>query len=186
MTAALILAAGTGSRFAGPTPKLLARIGGQPLVRLACESALAAGLAGPFVVTGSVDLGAALPPGVIEVPNPRWHDGLASSLAVGITAAREQGHDAVVVALGDQPFLTPDAWRAVAGATATPIAAATYDGERGHPVRLASAVWDLLPTHGEKGAGPLMASRPELVTEVPCTSGTSADIDTERDLDQFS
>lgn len=186
MTAALILAAGSGSRFAGPTPKLLARLEGRPLVTLACESALASGLAGPFVVTGSTDIDGVLPEGVLTVPNPRWHKGLASSLQAGIQAAADQGHEAVVVALADQPFIAPGAWRAVASVDTTPIAVATYAGERGHPVRLRHDIWPLLPTEGEKGAGPLMASRPELVTEVPCTSGTSADIDTAKDLSSFS
>jgi molybdenum cofactor cytidylyltransferase len=186
VTAGLILAAGGGSRFGGSTHKLLQRIDGVTLVRRACEVALAGDLADLLVVTGAVDLSGELPPGCTQVLNPRWAEGLATSLQAGVEAAGRAEHEAVVVGLADQPALSPAAWRAVAAADRTPVAVATYGGERGHPVRLAAEVWPLLPTSGDRGAGPLMASRPELVTEVPCSSGAPADIDTAEDLDQFS
>ena len=186
LTAALLLAAGAGSRFAGSTPKLMANLEGRPLIRWAADAAMAAEVGPLYVVTGEADVASGVPPDCVIVPNPDWPRGLATSLRRGIEAARADGHEAVVVALGDQPGITSGAWRAVAKVTETPIAVATYEGRRGHPVRLAAEIWELLPTDGEQGAGELMRRRPDLVTEVLCNSGTSADVDTEQDLGQFN
>ena len=182
--AAVLLAGGSGSRFEGDRPKLLAELRGRPVLRWAIDAVLQSGLPPPYVVTGAADLSEWLDD-VIEVPHVQWSDGLASSLAAGIAAARDDGHDAVVVALGDQPGISPESWRAVAHAPDTPVAVATYEGVRGHPVRLAKEVWGDLPRTGDDGARLVMRERPELVTEVPC-SGNSMDVDTAEDLARFS
>ncbi len=185
-TAAVVLAAGTGSRFTGATHKLLAPLRGKPLVVWAIESALAAGLDDTLVVIGD-DLGVydVLPPGVKSVGSPRSSEGQAFSLRAGWAVAERLGHDAIVVGLGDQPFVAPDAYRAVAAATGHPIAVASYGGRRGNPVRLAAEVWPLLPATGDEGARVLMRERPDLVTEVPC-SGDPTDIDRVEDLERWS
>ena len=67
-----------------------------------------------FVVGGAVDLSHALPPGALLLENPAWAEGQATSLAAAVHAARVGGFDALVVGLGDQPFVGPEAWRAVA------------------------------------------------------------------------
>ncbi len=185
-TAALVLAAGGGTRFAGAHHKLLTPLQERPLVLWAIDAAVAAQLDEVVVVTGAVDLAYLLRhQDVTVVHADDWAEGQARSLQAGIAAAAERGHDAVVVGLGDQPFVDPAVWRAVSARTATPIAAASFDGRLRPPVRLAREVWPLLPTDGDEGARVLLRSRPELVTAVPC-NGDPRDIDTVEDLQQWS
>src|SRR5690606_2405403 len=115
--AAVVLAAGAGRRYDGPTPKLLASVaGGATVIERAVAAATAAGFAHVFVVVGALrpaDL-PALPDGATVVTCERWAAGQAASLAAGVDAAARVGAPAVTVGLGDQPGLTPAAWRAVA------------------------------------------------------------------------
>jgi molybdenum cofactor cytidylyltransferase len=188
--AAVLLAAGGGSRFTasgGSGHKLLAPYLGRTVVEWSIDSAVAAHLDATYVVRGAVELPLpSLAAGQVRfVRNDRWRDGMATSLQAGITRARRDGHAAVVVGLGDQPLVQPEAWRRLARAARTPLAVATYEGVRGNPVRLSSLVWPLLPRSGDEGARLVMRRRPDLVTEVPCP-GRSADIDTVGDLDEWS
>lgn len=181
--AAIVLAAGEGTRFAGSTHKLLAPFRGRPLWTWAVDAALDAGLADVYVVTGAVELH--VPPSATGVRNDAWSDGQATSVTAGLTAAASAGHDAVVIGLADEPLIGADSWRAVAAATDTPIATATFGGRRRPPVRLAASVWSLVPRRGDEGARTLMRERPDLVTEVPCI-GEPVDIDTVEDLERWS
>lgn len=183
MVAAVLLAAGGGTRFAGAEHKLLAELRGRPVVAHAVEAVTASGL-DVYVVTGAVDIDHLLPDTVTIVRNPHWRDGQAVSVRAGIAVADAAGHDAVVVGLADQPFVTASAWRSVADADA-PIAVATYDGVRGNPVKLSSHVWPLLPPSGDEVGRAVMSSRPELVSEIRC-DGDATDIDTLEDLHRWT
>lgn len=178
--AAVVLAAGEGSRWGGPTPKLLAPFRGHTVLAWALTHAVEAGLDETLVVVGGADVRAALCADVHVVHNTAWERGLSSSLRAGVLAADRHGHDAVVVGLGDQPLVGAEAWRLV-GAADAPIAVATFDGARRPPVRLARSVWPSLPRRGDVGARALLRSRPDLVREVPCP-GDPTDVDTPEDL----
>ncbi len=183
MVAAVLLAAGSGSRFEGETHKLLAPLGDGTVFSHALAAVCASGF-DVYVVTGAVDVTDLVGPDVRVVHNAAWADGQATSVHAGIAAARADGHDAVVVGLADQPFISGEAWRRVGGSDAQ-IAVATYDGRRGNPVRLAASVWDLLPTSGDEVGRALMRSRPDLVRPIPC-AGDASDIDTLEDLHRWT
>lgn len=184
-TLGVLLAAGAGSRFAGPDHKLLAPLKGASVVSYALSSMVSAGFEACIVITGSVALGD-LPLGVTEVHNENWASGQRSSVISAIQYARANNFEEIVIGLGDQPFITTEAWQLVADNDA-PIAVATYDGVRGNPVKLSSQVWDeFVTTEGDPdvGARTLIHLHPELVREVAC-KGNSADIDTTEDLSKW-
>lgn len=186
-TAAVVLAAGAGTRFAPGADarhKLLAPIGGVPVVRRAVDAAVAAGLDETVVVVGAVPLEEVLPPGVTLVVAPRWAEGQAHSLQAAVEYARRRGHAAVVVGLGDQPGVPASAWRAVAD-TPGELVVADFGGRRRPPVKIAASLFDELPRHGDEGARVLMRRRPDLVRAVAC-QGDPADVDTREDLRRWS
>ena len=174
----VVLAAGSGSRFAGPGHKLAARLGDRSLAEIAVTAATDAAIGSVIVITGATE-----PPlhaDVRRVHNPDWADGQSTSLRVAVAEAERLGVDAIVVGLADQPFVPPEAWRRVARSR-SPIAVATYEGRRRNPVRLHRSVWHLLPTAGDIGAREVVRMHPALVEEIPCP-GSPADIDTLEDL----
>lgn len=189
---AVLLAAGAGSRFAGPGHKLSANLSADgsdsaaTVIERSLDQALAADIGSVVVVTGAApDIVPERYHGRVELRhNPRWAEGQSTSLSAGLDAAAELGARCVVVGLADQPFVVAAAWRAVAAGD-SPIAVATYDGQRGNPVKLDAAVWPLLDEHAaadpDAGARNLMRVRPDLVGEVPCL-GSHDDVDTEEDL----
>lgn len=184
-TLGVLLAAGAGTRFRGPEHKLLTGLFGAPIVATAF-SAMRRAMSDVIVISGAVDLSSVSEITPI-VHNPQWQSGQRSSVVAAIKYARENNYTAIVIGLGDQPFITPDAWTAVSSSD-SPIATATYDGYRGNPVRLHHSVWDMflaLDSDPDSGARDLIHMHPELVEEVAC-KGNSADIDTTEDLDTWT
>ena len=180
VVAAVVLAAGAGSRFLGPTHKLRAELRGRPVVSWVFDAVIAAGFEKVYVVTGAVDLDDLIPSDWVTVRADDWSDGQSRTIQAGLARAEADGVTAVVVGLGDQPLVPASAWRSV-GASAGPVAAASFDGRLRPPVKLERSVWPLLPTEGDEGARRILRERPELVSAIPCT-GDPYDIDTVEDL----
>jgi molybdenum cofactor cytidylyltransferase len=183
--AAIVLAAGRSSRMGGSN-KLLAELGGRPLVRIVAEAALASRARPVIVVTGHQHerVEAALTGlDVTFVHNPAYADGLSTSLKAGI-AATPTSADGVIVCLGDMPQvdarLVDRLLAAFDPEKGALIVVPTIAGKRGNPV-----VWsrrffpDLAGLTGDVGARGLIAGYAEAIVEVPVTDAAAfTDIDT--------
>ncbi len=185
--AGLLLAAGGGSRFGGP--KALVDLDGELLVERGARVLREAGCAPVVVVLGAaadeVRASAELD-GAEAVDNPDWSEGIGSSLRAGLAALAGRA-EAVVVALADQPHVSPAlvgrlvaAWRDGARA-----ALASYHGRARNPVLLDASVWPEVAAgaYGDVGARRWLREHPDDVVAVPCEDlGSDSDIDTPADL----
>ena len=177
MIAGCVLAAGRASRFG--SPKQLAELDGRPLLEHVLETMSQTGLDRVVVVLGAeaeqvldgVNLHGAEP-----VQCERWAEGQSVSLACGLAAVEDA--EAVVVVLGDQPGLSPEAVRRVLDARGHDGAVrATYDGRPGHPVVLErSQIPALRDVTGDVGARNVIMRG---LREVECDDlGGGEDVDT--------
>jgi molybdenum cofactor cytidylyltransferase len=183
--AAVILAAGRSTRMGGPN-KLLAEIGGRPLIRIAAEEALASRAGPVIVVTGHQreKVEAALQGlDVKRVHNPNFADGLSTSVKTGLAAVPEAA-DGAIVCLGDMPQVRAQLIDKLIGAfdpeRGALVVIPTIDGKRGNPV-----VWsrrffpELMALEGDVGARNMIARYAEAVAEVPLTDTAALiDVDT--------
>ncbi|MCZ4123851.1 nucleotidyltransferase family protein [Streptomyces sp. H39-S7] len=194
--AGLLLAAGGGRRLGG-RPKALLEYAGRPLVEHALRGLHEAGCGPVHIVLGAAagevreraDL-----EGCVLVDNPDWAGGMGSSLRAGLRSLAETeaqragtGARAVVVALVDQPGIGAGAVARVIHAYRDPasLAAAAYEGRRGHPVLFGADRWadiaDLAT--GDQGAREYLRLHQEAITLVECGDiADPADIDTPDDL----
>ena len=162
--AAVVLAAGEARRFGTPKQRLLLP---EVLERLS-----EAPVDDVVVVAGAHTL--ETPARVVTCAG--WKRGPGASLTAGLA---ELGDDveAAIVVLADGPDLAPASierviasWREEGG----DIVAASYGGERGHPLLVARAAWEEIPDGGLR----------ELPARlVPCDDlGDPGDVDTPADL----
>ena len=182
-----MLAAGAGSRFGGG--KLLARLGGRPLIEATLDGLRGAPVDETIVVVGTEgerlrDLSTASGARVVE--NRDWAEGMSTSVRAGLGACSPESRAAVVV-LADQPLVGAGAVGRLVEAfeDGARVAVATYGGELRNPALFAREVWPLLEREmsGDRGARAVFARHPELVTEVPCDDvADPADVDTVEDL----
>jgi molybdenum cofactor cytidylyltransferase len=189
--AAIVLAAGRSTRM-GAANKLLADIGGKPMVRRVVEAVVASRARPTLVVTGhqaSSVVAALAGLEVAFVDNPDYAVGLSSSLKVGIGAVPASA-DGALVLLGDMPQITAAhidrliaAFAAEDGAVIVP----THEGRRGNPVLWPRARFaEMLQLEGDAGAKRLMAAHAGDVREVDLgTDAIFADVDTPEALAQL-
>jgi CTP:molybdopterin cytidylyltransferase MocA len=160
----VVLAAGASTRFGSAKQAVLL----EPVLERVRRSSVPEAL----VVLGAHDVPSSAP----SVHCPDWERGRGASLRCGLRALGPEVAAAVVV-LGDGPELAPEAidrvvevWRE----SGAEVVAATYGGNRGHPVLLTRAVWEQIPDQGAR-------SLPALL--VPCDDlGAPGDVDAPEDL----
>jgi molybdenum cofactor cytidylyltransferase len=118
------------------------------------------------------------------VVNARYAEGMSTSLHAGLTALTP-GARAAVVALGDQPTVTPAIVDALVGAYAAggaKIVAAAYQGVRGNPVLFDASLFpELLRTAGDEGARAVIAAEATRVRRVDFPFPMPHDVDTPED-----
>jgi CTP:molybdopterin cytidylyltransferase MocA len=165
--AAVVLAAGAASRFGSPKQALL-----LPLVLARVRRS---GVESVVVVLGAH----AVQTDARTVACPDWKRGPGASLRCGL-AALGPDVEAAVVVLADGPNLQPAAIDRVVEAwhdLGTEVVAASYGGERGHPVLLARPAWERVPDEGARALTPLL---------VPCDDlGSPGDVNFADDLGRY-
>ncbi|HXF74205.1 MAG TPA: nucleotidyltransferase family protein, partial [Actinomycetota bacterium] len=179
-------AAGEGTRFGGT--KQIRDLRGKPLVQHAVDAAAEAGLDEVVVVVGHdagrVRAALRLPPSGRVVENPRFPEGLATSLAAGLDACDPASEGAVVL-LADQPGIAARHVRALADAFrrsgAWIVRLRFRDGPG--PALLSRAAWEeARALSGDVGARALVERDPERVVEVPVDEPAPPDVDRPEDL----
>lgn len=185
MIAGLLLAAGGARRFG--SQKLVATLDDVPLVRYAAQ-ALAQETDELIVVVGSEAAAVTRALDGIDariVENAEWERGLSTSIRCGLRAVK-QDTTAIVVALGDEPFIDSTVSRALIGAwrdTGWPIVVARYAGEIGHPILFDASVFaELMALDGDRGARGVIQRSPDRVAYVDMTTAPPLDVDEPNDL----
>jgi CTP:molybdopterin cytidylyltransferase MocA len=140
LIAAIVLAAGASTRFGSPKQRLLV----EPVL----ERVRAAAVDDIVVVLGAHEVETE----ARAVRCADWERGLGASLRCGL-AELEPAFEAAVIVLADGPDLNPAAidrvvetWRR----HGDDVVAATYGGQRLHPVLIARSAWNRIPDEGAR------------------------------------
>lgn len=187
----VVLAAGSSQRMG--TDKMQIKIGQRTMLEHAVNNALASG-ADEVVLVVRPDYPTAgyLTSGKVrQVINPDHLQGQSSSLRAGLAAVAGNAQ-AVIFALGDQPFIPPAVFAKLIGhyRRTLPLAAyPEYLGQRGNPVLFDRRVFPLLEKlQGDSGGRQIIGQMPAgsaRAVPVSC-SGVLADIDTSADLTKYA
>jgi molybdenum cofactor cytidylyltransferase len=180
----IVLAAGKGSRFAGPNHKLAQSLGAHTVLGLTLEHVIESRLPMVVVTTAAMVNEASLHVAsrdVIQVADAEAARGMAHSLAAGVAARADAPGWLVLPA--DMPLVKASTLRTVADALpGHAVVYAQHRGRRGHPVGFSAELFsDLLSLSGDEGARRLIARYPALGVDV-ADPGVLMDIDTEADL----
>jgi CTP:molybdopterin cytidylyltransferase MocA len=138
---AVVLAAGAATRFGSPKQQLL-------LAPVLERARAAASLDGLVVVLGAHEVET----DARTVRCPDWEVGAGASLRCGLAALGPETEAAVVI-LADGPDLAPESIDRVVAAwleDGGEVVAASYGGQRLHPVLIARGAWGRVPDEGAR------------------------------------
>jgi len=192
--AGIVLAAGESRRMG--QPKQLLSAGGETLLNRVLREALNACLDPVVLVLGFESgrivssLGALQDhPKLRLVENPRFREGMSTSLIAGLTAV-ERDRDHIMVLLGDMPCVTSLLMNRLRDETlysGCPLGAVTVWGRRSLPVVIGRPLYgEVRKLTGDEGARSLFHRHPDWVCRVE-TGGEydDMDVDTPEDFTRF-
>jgi molybdenum cofactor cytidylyltransferase len=174
--AAIVLAAGESQRFG--SPKQIAIIDEKPLLQHTIDNLAASRVDDIVVVLGSyadeiqkrIQFGRAR-----VVMNPGYAQGMSTSIHAGLRAIGNA--DAVMIVLGDQPFVRTSTFDALIATKAT-VVAPEYNGLRGNPVLLDRSLFaEMMQLRGDVGCRAILAAH-QVTNVVVDDEGVVRDVDT--------
>lgn len=178
--ACAVLAAGGSTRMG--QPKQLLSVEGEPLIARVLRATKS--LADVAVVLGAnaQEIAGAIPDAHI-LHNPRWSEGMATSLHTAVYWAQRLQADGLLLCTCDQPLLSRAHLERLTQAATT--AASRYNGALGVPALIEARYFErLLQIEGDRGAAPLLRSGIE-VRAIDWPDG-AVDLDTPEDLARFN
>lgn len=180
--AAVLLAAGRGTRFGGD--KLLAELDSKPLAVYAADLLAGIGFGALIAVCRADD---AVLPGLLHARgftialNDRPEDGQSRSLRLGVEAAR--GSAALLIALADMPFVTRAHITRLLDTFAGKTLASARDGQPMPPALFPRTTYDALAAvEGDAGGRALLRDAPSVAAD----PAELPDIDTRADLSAYT
>ena len=170
LVSAILLAAGKSERMG--ENKLLLPFGGRTVIQRTLDSLLASRAGEVIVVLGSKaqDINQSIGGRrALVVLNPNYAKGMSTSLISGLGMVDSKARF-VMVALGDQPLITPRVYNQLIEAALGSdkgIILPVYKGERGNPIVISTRYRaEMLKQTGDMGGRELLKAHPEDVFEV--------------------
>jgi molybdenum cofactor cytidylyltransferase len=173
-TCAVVLAAGRSRRMGDGIQKLLLPLGGTTMIGRVVDALLDTRVDRVIVVAGPDGQVADALKGrrVTLVTNVKPEADMLSSVRCGLEAL-SQNCEAVLVALGDQPGVTPylvDEMLRTFARCERGVLVPTYEGRRGHPLLFSTRYREeVLTRYDGEGLRGLLRSHPDDVFEMPAT-----------------
>lgn len=183
----VIMAAGNATRFGGN--KLLATVGGKPMIEWALEAVPESRFSSISVVTQYpliAELAQLFDFSVLENNHPDW--GISHTISLGLSSMTDC--DAVLFQVADQPMLQCESIETLLDAYEEYpqcILCLSHNGKRGNPCLFPQSFYpELLALEGDQGGNAVIQNHPEAIRLIECCSQDLYDVDVRSDLAQFN